>query len=268
MDEQPPAPLREIRLGRVPARRVVREARRGHDRRPGPQQLEGRLVADLDPRPRDERHPPAEVGRLEALLVVEVGAGRAEGVVEVVKPPVLGLADVARPRVLELAQRLGRPSGEEAGRRGEHLRLARGADARPGEERTVVRLDPAPLRLAERLHEASLLLRLGMHRPAGGHEEPPALLLGQLREQRTIVRHRLEHLPQAPQLLRPRRPRGPGRGGRASMDEAGGRSPVFGHPASLRGTSQDQGFLGARQTPQAPRNGIRRRRRRRTRGCG
>jgi hypothetical protein len=44
-----------------------------------------------------------------------------------------------------------------------------------------------------------------MHRPAGGHEEPPPLVLGQLDQERAVRGDGLEQLAQASQVVGGRR---------------------------------------------------------------
>ena len=239
MDLEAIAPVGEVRLARVASCGVVREARRGHHGGAGPQQLERRLVADLDPRPRDEGHAAVKVGRLEALLVVELRARGAQRVVEGVQRLVLGLAHVAGPRLQDLARalHLGRARRQHARRRDEDLGLARGPDPGAGEERAVVRLGPASLGRAQRPDEAPLLLEVGVDRAPGGHQQPRPLLVRQLREQRAVAHHRLEHLARPAQVLRPGQAVAPRLGGCAARERASGRSSVLGHPHSLSGFS-------------------------------
>ena len=78
-------------------RRVVGKARGGHHGRSRPEQLQRRVESDLDPGAGHEGHSSVQVGSLEPLLVVELGARRAQRVVEGVQLSILGLADVAGP---------------------------------------------------------------------------------------------------------------------------------------------------------------------------
>ncbi len=103
-DLQPLAPLLEVVLARVPLGRVAGEAR-GHDQvRAGAQELDPRLVADLDPPAGEECDPAAQVGGLRPLGEVEVGALGAELVVERMDLAVELLADVAVLRLDDLAE--------------------------------------------------------------------------------------------------------------------------------------------------------------------
>ena len=71
------------------------KARRDDDVRAGAQQFERRLVADLDPRARDQRVVAAEIGGLLALGVVEVAARLAHRIVVAMHLRERLLADVA-----------------------------------------------------------------------------------------------------------------------------------------------------------------------------
>ena len=70
--------------------------------RAGAQQLDARLVADLDPAAGEEGHAPVEIGGLGALREVEGGTLGTELVVEVVSVGEFVLAHVA---VLRFAER-------------------------------------------------------------------------------------------------------------------------------------------------------------------
>ena len=94
-DLEPVAPVGEVRLHGVAGRRVAGESGGDDQPRAGPEELDPRLVADLDPPAGQQRHAAAEVGRLGALGEVELGARRTELVVEVVDVGELLLADVA-----------------------------------------------------------------------------------------------------------------------------------------------------------------------------
>ncbi len=63
-DLEPVAPLLEVGLRGVAGRRVAREARRDDQLRAGAQQLDPRLVADLDAPAGEQRDAAAEVGGL------------------------------------------------------------------------------------------------------------------------------------------------------------------------------------------------------------
>ena len=63
-DLEPVAPLVEVGLLRVAGGRVAREAGRDDQACPGAQQLDPRLVADLDPPAGEERYPAGQVGGL------------------------------------------------------------------------------------------------------------------------------------------------------------------------------------------------------------
>ncbi len=103
-DLEPVAPLLEVGLLRVARRSIAREARRDDQLRTRAQQLDARLVADLDATAREQRDAAPQVGGLGALAVVEVAAGRAELVVERVDLEVALLADVAVLRLDRLAE--------------------------------------------------------------------------------------------------------------------------------------------------------------------
>ena len=203
MDLQPIAPGVVVLLARVPRRRVVGKARRGDDPRPRPQHHQRRLIADLQPRPGDERDPPVQRRRLEALLVIELRAVGAHRVVEEVDPPELGLADVAVARLGELAGAFRRGLGpaDELRRRDEHRRTARRADLgrRP---RLAIRV---PLLLT--LHAPESLGRphlLGAHRPRYAPrraKERDAQVVRHAGETRAIEDERLEGLDAATDVL-------------------------------------------------------------------
>ena len=97
-----------------------------------------------------------------------------------------------------------------------------------------MRLGPASLGRAQRPHEAPLLVQVGVDGAPGGHQEPRSFLVRQLREQRAVAHHRLEHLAGTTQLLRPGRALAPGPRSGLGRERASGRSSVFGHPLSLR----------------------------------
>ena len=98
-----------------------------------------------------------------------------------------------------------------------------------------MRLGPASLGRAQRPHEAPLLLEVGVDRAPGRHQQPRPLLVGQLREERAVAHHRLQHLARPAQLLRPGRAVAAGPRSWTGRERASGRSAVFGHPDSLRG---------------------------------
>ncbi len=158
-DLEPVAPLLEVGLLRVPHRRVAREARRHDQLRTGAEELDARLVADLDASAGQQRDASREVGGLGALAEVERRALGAELIVERVDLDVALLADVAVLRLDDLAEAgivlhldLLEVPGCEDVRRREHGLLAQHADAGLGEHRLVARalarLVPAPRGLA------------------------------------------------------------------------------------------------------------------------
>ena len=94
-DLQPAAPLLEVRLGRVTRGTVARETRRHDQLGARAQELDPRLVADLDAAAGEERDAPLQISGLRALGVVEVAARRAKLIVEPVDSDVELLAHVA-----------------------------------------------------------------------------------------------------------------------------------------------------------------------------
>jgi hypothetical protein len=190
---EPMPPGGEIRLLRITPHGIVREPRGRDDVGARAQQLQRGLEADLDAGPGDERHPALERGRLEALLVVELGAGRAHRVVEEVQLAVGLLADVTRARLLELGG-VGRSAltGELPGRRHVDGGLARGPDPGRSSCGAVGRYDPLLFRAAERLQEAALLMVLGPGDPPGRDEQRLALLVGNGGQQGAILHQPLE----------------------------------------------------------------------------
>ena len=60
-----------------------------------PQQLDPRLITNLDAAARQQRDAAAEIGQLRPLRKIELRAGRAELIVKVMNDGVLLLADVA-----------------------------------------------------------------------------------------------------------------------------------------------------------------------------
>ena len=126
VDLEPVLPVGEIGLLGVAGGRVAREARRHDQVGAGAEQLDPRLVADLDAAARQHGDAALEVGGLGALREVELGARRAELVVERMQLAVRLLADVAvlllvrRSRALRLvaiARRDPRARSPSAGRR-------------------------------------------------------------------------------------------------------------------------------------------------------
>ena len=178
-----------------------------------------------------------EVGGLEALLVVELGARGAQRVVEGVHAPVLGLADVAGPRLLDLARRSASgapaPSIRGGGTKTSVSRAARiPVPARSG---AVVRLGPALLGRAQRPHQPPLLRR-GRGGPCA--RRPPAAASAPRPAAAPAASGRRPR-PRAPPgrgaAPPARAPRAPGPRGGTGRERARGRSPVLGHPPSLRG---------------------------------
>ena len=145
----PIGPVLEIMLSGESHRRITWEPCRDDEASARPQQLETRLVADLDPTAREQRRPAAEIGALGALEEVEVTAAHAELVVEVVDLGVLLLAHVAVSSVGAIGRRrvaLGRSQFEPGGhdgcvhvRRVEHGTLAALTDAGPCEDHLLSR---------------------------------------------------------------------------------------------------------------------------------
>ena len=81
-DLEPVAPLGEVGLLRIPRRRIARKAGRDDQMGAGAQQLDPRLVADLDASAREQRNAAPQVGGLRALREVELRARRAQLIVE------------------------------------------------------------------------------------------------------------------------------------------------------------------------------------------
>ena len=94
-DLQPVRPVAEIGFVGITRRRIAREAGGDDQLRTGAQQLQARLVADLDPPAGQQRDAPAQVGQFGALEEIELRAVRAHLVVEVVDQGVFLLAHVA-----------------------------------------------------------------------------------------------------------------------------------------------------------------------------
>jgi hypothetical protein len=138
-DLQSIPPLGEVRLARVARRRIPGEPGRHDEPGAAPEELEARLIADLDPAAGQQRHGAPQIGELGALDEVELGAGRAELVVEVVQRGEVRLAHVAMLPLERLArgvrglpvgrgERLGRQRREDVGR-GDVRAPPQGADA-------------------------------------------------------------------------------------------------------------------------------------------
>ncbi|MNM76714.1 hypothetical protein D3C81_885450 [compost metagenome] len=141
-------PNGEVGFFRITCRRVTRETRGDDQFRTGTQQLQPRLVADLDATTSEQRHAPAQVCSLGALDVVQIGADRAHLIVEMMQLGELLLADIA---VTQLGRmhRFSRSGGtfavvrvmqprcvrREIVRRAEHRLATQGADAGLFEQR-------------------------------------------------------------------------------------------------------------------------------------
>src|SRR6185369_3834212 len=92
---QPIAPVPEIRLRRIARGRVAWETRGDDQTRTRTQQLQTRLVADLDPPAGQQRDAPAQIRRFGTLGEIECRTLRAQLVVESVDQRIFLLADVA-----------------------------------------------------------------------------------------------------------------------------------------------------------------------------
>ena len=174
---------------------------------PGAQELDPRLVADLDPAAGEERDPPAQVGGLGPLGEVELAALGAELVVERVDVAVVLLADVAVLRLDDLAALrlvdvlLLEVLRREDVRRHEHRLLAEHADARL-RQHGLVAVEPRGLPLLPaRLRPLTALDEVRVEDVGGRGQEPRSLLDRQPREQAAIADDRLEQLRGCPQLL-------------------------------------------------------------------
>ena len=88
-------PFGKVRLLCIAARAVARKPRRHDQVRTAAQQLQPRLVADLDATARQQRDTSSEIRTLVALAVVDFRAGGAQLIVEVMELRVLLFADVA-----------------------------------------------------------------------------------------------------------------------------------------------------------------------------
>ncbi len=187
-DLQPVAPIREVGLGGIAGRRVAGEAGGDDQRRPGAEQLDPGLVADLDAAAGEERHPAAEVGGLAPLGEVEVTARLAELVVEVVHHRVALLAHVAVPLGSLLAERrvvdivLREVAGREHIRGGEHRLAAHRSDAGLLQH-PLLALDRIGLAAAGHFaEEFPPRSGVGGEHLAGGVEQPVAHLVGHVEQ--------------------------------------------------------------------------------------
>src|SRR6185436_2592885 len=90
-------PLTEIGLFGVARGGIAREPRRDDEMRAGAEELQPRLIADLDAAACEQRDASTQVGQFRARGEVLVAAGGAELVVEGVKLCIVLLADVAMP---------------------------------------------------------------------------------------------------------------------------------------------------------------------------
>ena len=206
-DLEPVAPLREVRLLRVPRRRVTRKAR-GHDHPCArAQQLDPCLVADLHAAAGEEGDATAEVGALGALREVERGARRAELVVERVQLDVVLLAHVAMLWLDDLAEvgvvelLLLELAGRGEVRRREHGPLAQHANPRLRENGLVDLATLCLLLPAHALARTPARGRVGIEDVAGSGEQPRSLLDGQPLEQAPVLHDRIEELRRRPQPL-------------------------------------------------------------------
>ena len=211
-DLEPVRPVGEVGLLRVTRRRIAREPRRDDHVRAGAQQLEPGLEPDLDASARQQRHAPAQVGRLRALPEVQVGTRRAQLIVEVMDDGVLLLAHVA---VLALGRFLTfrlvlwrarrnvlwiESFGREHVRRAEHRPSPQRADACLAQH-ALVAPDARGFALAiEVLHHPPPLGAIGTVDVGDRLEEPLALVDGQAGQHGAIGGDGLEqggHLPHA-----------------------------------------------------------------------
>src|SRR3989442_1312425 len=88
-------PVGEVGLGRVALRAIARKARGDDQVRARPQQLDPRLIPDLDAAARQQRHTAAKIGQLGPFREIELRARRAELIVKVMNDGVLLLTDIA-----------------------------------------------------------------------------------------------------------------------------------------------------------------------------
>ena len=195
-DLEPVAPLGEVGFAGVPKRRVTGEPGGDDERGPRPEELDAGLVADLHPSAGQQRDPPAEVGRLGPLGVVEVPTRRTELVVEGVQLRELLLAHVAVPRIAEVASsQLGAVTfklicfdelrrEDVRGREDGLGSLA--ADPGLGEDGFVPRQLARPLAPLARPHPLAAKLDVGTEHVAGRVQQLDPLLLGEHREHRGV----------------------------------------------------------------------------------
>ena len=111
-------PLGEVGLLRVARSGVAREARRHNESRACAQELESRLVADLDAPTGEQRHAAAQVGELRSLHEVDLRASRAELIVEVMDGREVLLAHVAVDRLAQLPRCAARRRSRRTSRAG------------------------------------------------------------------------------------------------------------------------------------------------------
>ena len=155
--------------------------------RAGAQQLERRLVADLDARAGDQRVLAAQVGALFALGVVEVAAGLAHRIVVAVHLREGLLADVAVAFLVEARPligvvRLRRLEPQRREQRGAAL------DAQPCllDRLAILFLRGFPLGAPKSLRHPHEIVALGLCDEPGERQQLAPLLLGEAREVRAI----------------------------------------------------------------------------------
>src|SRR4051812_23436150 len=88
-------PALRVRLGAEAPERILRKAGRDEHARAVSQHPQRELIPDLDPPAGDQRKTAAQIGGLQAALIVPGGAIAAQLMVETVEARVRRLADVA-----------------------------------------------------------------------------------------------------------------------------------------------------------------------------
>ena len=198
VDLEAVTPVGEVGLLRVARGRVAGKTRRDDQVGARAQQLDPRLVADLDAPARQERDAALEVGGLGALREVERRARRAQLVVEGMQLAVRLLADVAV-LLLDVARARASTSGSKASRgytfgvvntglsRSTRMPVSASIDSSARDARVA-------LLLALRLREPAPLDDVRVEDVGRRREQPRALLDRQRAEQAAVVRDRLEQL--------------------------------------------------------------------------
>jgi len=195
------APVGEVRFARVPARAVAGKPSGDDQLRPGAQQLDPRLITDLDATAGEERYAAAKVSDFASLGEVEVAASVAELVVERVHLNEVLFADVTVLRLDDLARLarrltvlLNEPARRLEVRRREDGPVAQQPQTGIGKDLLVV---GSPLRLLAAPHGLSPpppSLEVGLVQLPGGGEKPSPLLNRQPSQESAVADDSLERL--------------------------------------------------------------------------